>query len=83
MWGRKQFPQLMRFCLLHKVGDDKLVEDGDTPEADKEKTEAACEVEGKGEDADVEDGLVVHPGENDHSSCKGHHVDPCIQLELL
>ena len=37
----------------------------------------------EGEDAKEEEGLVVHPGDDDHLDCTGCQVDPCVQLELL
>ena len=85
IWGQRQFPsQSMCFCLFHqKVGDDKLPEDGDVPEVDKEQAEVAGEEECQEKGVKVEEGLVVHPGNDDHPDCKGGQVDPCVQLELV
>ena len=82
-WNEGDFPRSMCFRLLHQVGDDKLAEDGDVPEVDKEEAKVAREEEGKGEDAKVEEGLVVHPGNDGHPDGKGRQVDPRVQLELL
>ena len=71
------------FCLFHQISNDQLSEDRDVPEVDEEEAEVAGEEEGEGEDAEVEEGLVVHPGNNGHPDCKGRQVDPCIQLELF
>ena len=82
-WNEGDFPRSMCLCLLHQVGDDKLAEDGDVPEVDEEEAEVAREEEGKGEDAKVEEGLVVHPGDDGHPDGEGCHVDASILLELL
>ena len=82
-WNEGDFPRSMCLRLLHQVGDDKLAEDGDVPEVDKEEAKVAREEEGKGEDAKVEEGLVVHPGNDGHPDGKGRQVDPRVQLELL
>ena len=73
----------MGFCLLHQVCDNKLPEHGDVPEVDKEQTKVARQEEGERENAKVEEGLVVHPGDDGHPDGKGGQVDPCVQLELF
>ena len=71
------------FCLFHQISNDQLSEDRDVPEVDEKEAEVAGEEEGEGEDAEVEEGLVVHPGDDGHPDGEGCHVDASILLELL
>jgi len=75
--------QLISFRFNREVLFDECSKHRDIPEVDDEESEDAAEDKWEREDTIVEEGLMIHPGNDTHPEEECDNVNLCVSLVSL